>query len=369
MTITQAMVRGGVLEVTFAGVELADVLSARGQVSADGGWPTCSVFVTVKPTVGNEEDTISVTAGTSNIGVRFVGRVRRFRPSAFPKSMEMLAMGTLAYAAEWAPSEDIFFDEVFPSGATDQAIVQWALHFVPGVTYTSGNIGGTGTTLGVSAPEAFDWSAGTSAWSYVQQLDRATQYRTYQTHDGTIRRVQMIGHPSSETPQFTLANEDVLDGSSASRNTEQTRNAALVRGHDYGDGTGPVLGAAYSANIRGDGSDPATRFPEEFSSNLIEDGNDEDGVPVGEHGLNAQAIAEVILSDVDKEFVEASIRTWRDDLHGPGMTCTLDTLDRLAINEIMWVQDYAWEVSDQGWMATYGLTGGGLPQDYTPPPV
>jgi hypothetical protein len=42
--------------VTFAGVTLADVISARGQVAADSGWPSCSVFVTAKPATGNEED-------------------------------------------------------------------------------------------------------------------------------------------------------------------------------------------------------------------------------------------------------------------------------------------------------------------------
>lgn len=368
--MTQAMVRGGVLEVTFGGNLLEDVISARGQVSADRGWPICSVFVITKPAVGNEEDDISVTAGTSNVVERFTGKVRRFRPSAFPRSIEMLAMGTLAYAAEWAPHEEIWFDEAFPTGATDQTIVQWALDHVPGVVYTAGNIGGTGITLGLAAPEAFNWSAGTSAWSYIQQLDRATLFRTYQAHDGTIYRVQMIGHPSSNPPDFTLAPEDVLADSSASRNTEQTRNAARVVGHDYGDGAGPVLGLALGANdFQGDATDPSLRHPDDFSSDLIEDGNDEDGAPAGWGGLNAQLIAEAILNDVNKEFVEATVRTWRDDLYGPGQTCLLDTLDRLAIGEPMWVQDYAWEVGPQGWLATFGLTGGGVPQDYASPPV
>jgi hypothetical protein len=368
--MTVAMVRGGVLEVTFGGNLLTDVLSARGQVSADRGWPQCSVFVTAKPLVGNEEDDISVVAGTSNVETRFVGKVRRFRPTAFPRAIEMLAMGTLAYAAEWAPHEEMWFDELFPSGATDQMIVQWALNQVPNVTYTAANIGGTGVTLGLAAPEAFNWQPGTSAWSYIQQLDRATLFRTYQTHDGTIYRVQMIGHPSSNPEDFTLANQDVLDGSSASRNTEQTRNAARVVGHDYGDGAGPVLGLALGNNdFQGDAADPALRHPEDYSSDLIEDGNDEDGAPAGWGGLNAQDIADAILNDVNKEFVEASVRTWRDDLHGPGQTCLLDTLDRLAIGEPMWVQDYAWEVGPQGWLATYGLTGGGVPQDYVSPPI
>ena len=178
----------------------------------------------------------------------------------------------------------------------------------------------------------------------------------------------MIGHPNL-TPEFTLANEDVLDGSTASRNTEQTRNAAAVKGYDYGDGAGPVLGLALGANdFQGDATDPDLRHAEEFSSDLIEDGNDEDGAPAGWGGLNAQDIADAILNDVNKEFVEASVRTWRDDVHGPGITCLLDTLDRLAIGEPMWVRDYAWEVTAQGWTATYGLTGGGVPQDYEPPP-
>lgn len=355
--------------VTFASVALTDVISARGQVSADGGWPTCSVFVTAKPATGNEEDTLIVVAGAGNNVTRFTGRVRRFRPSAFPKGIEIVAMGTLAYAAEWAPAEDLIFDDEFPSGATDQALVAWALGFVPGVSYVGANIEGTGITLGLEAPEAFDWRAGVSAWQYVQQLDRATLYRTYQQRDGTIRRVQMIGHPSSTTTTFTLANLDILEGSTGDRNTEQTRNAAIVRGHDYGDNLGPVLGMAYGANdFQGDGTTASLRHPEDFSSDLIEDGSDDDGTPLGYGGIDAQDIADAILNDVNKEFVDASVQSWRDDTHGPGQTCLLNSLDRLAIGEKMWVRAYAWEVSD-GWTSTYTLSGGGLEQPYTPPPT
>lgn len=355
--------------VMFAGVELTDVISARGQVAADSGWPTCSVFVTAKPATGNEEDTLTVVAGAGNNVTRFTGRVRRFRPSAFPKGVEIVGTGTLAYAAEWAPAEDLIFDDEFPSGATDQALVAWALGFVPGISYVGADIQGTGITLGLEAPEAFDWKAGVSAWQYVQQLDRATLYRTYQQQDGTIRRVRMIGHPSSMTISFILANEDILEGSTADRNTEQTRNAVIVRGHDYGDGLGPVLGSAYGANdFQGDGTTASLRHPEPFASDLIEDGNDDDGTPLGNGGLDAQDIADAILEDVNKEFVEASIQSWRDDTHGPGQTCLLQSLDRLAIGEKMWVQGYAWEVND-GWTSTYTLSGGGLEQPYTPPPV
>jgi hypothetical protein len=377
VTIPTVSVRSVSCVVTFAGVTLTDVLSARGQVSADGGWPTCSVFVTAKPLTGNEEDDLTVVAGAGNNVTRFTGKVRRFRSSAFPKGIEMIATGTLAYANEWAPAADpdadsggdLIFDDEFPSGATDQALVAWALGFVPGVSYVGANIEGTGVTLGLEAPEAFDWKAGVSAWSYVQQIDRATLYRTYQQRDGTIRRVRMIGHPSSTTTTFTLAPQDILEGSTGNRNTEQTRNAAVVRGHDYGDGLGPVLGTAYGANdFQGDGTTASTRHPESFSSDLIEDGNDIDGTPLGNGGLDAQAIADAILDDVNKEFVEATVQSWRDDTHGPAQTCLLDCLDRLAIGEKMWVQAYAWEVDD-GWTATYTLSGGGLEQPYTPPPT
>jgi len=360
------------LSVVFAGVTLTDVISARGQIDADGGWPTCSVFVTAKPATGNEEDTLTVTAGGQlNTLQRFTGRVRRFRPSAFPKSIEIVGTGTLAYANEWAPAEDTYFDETFPTGATDQALVQWALDQVPGVTYTAANIAGTGITLGAAAgaPEAFDWKAGTTAWNYIQQLDRATLYRTYQDHNGEIRRVKMIGHPDF-TEDFRLGPEHILDGATGNRYTEQTRNYVHVRGHDYGDGLGPVEGSASGANdFQGDGSATATRHGEEFSSDLIESGVDIDtGIWDGSPGLRADQIADEIINDVNKEFVEATVPSWRDNLDGPGQTVLLDALARLAIGEKMWLQSYQWEFNDRGWTATYGLTGGGLEQDNPPPP-
>jgi hypothetical protein len=350
--------------VDFAAVTLTDVISARGQVTADGGWPTCSVFVTAKPGTGNEEDDLVVTAGAGNNVIRFTGVVRRFRSSVYPKGIEMVGSGTLAYAAEWSPQEDMLFEDQFPSGAADEDIVQWVLDQVPNVSYTSGNIDGTGITLGVEAPEAFDWKKGVSAWQYIQELDRASLYRTYQQRDGTIRRVQMIGHPHDGTEDFTLAAVDVLDGSTGNRDTERTRNNVQVNGHDYGDGLGPVLGTSTATPITG----TPDRW-EVFTSGLIEDGNDEDGSPLGMGGLDAQDIADAIIADVNKEFVEANVISWRDNTHGPGLTCLLDMLDRLAIGENMWVQAYGWEVGDNGWQVQYGLSGGGLDQTYSPPPV
>lgn len=369
--------------VTLASTVLPDVQSARGQVSADGGWPTCSVFTRIYPRDGggdpiDEENDIDVVAGAGNNVTRFTGRLRRFRPSAFPRGLELVCVGTLAYAAEWSPSADptaadlgnIIFQDAFPTGATDQVIVRWVLDHVPGVTYSSGDIGGTGVTLGTEAPEAFDWKAGTSAWTYIQEIDRATLYRTYQTMDGTIRRVRMIGHPHNGTEDFTLAEGDILEGSIGSRDTERTRNAVTVGGHDYGDGLGPVLGFASGTNgFQGDGADPDFRRAEPFASDLIEDGNDVDGTALGLGGIDAQDIADAIINDVNKEFVDADILSWRDDTHGPGLTCLLDAFDRLHINESMWVQGYSWEVSENGWQSRYVLTGGGLEQTYTPPDV
>jgi hypothetical protein len=365
-----ATVRSVSCSVTFASVVLTDVISVRGEVSADGGWPTCSVFVTHKPETGNEEDGLQVVAGAGNDIIRFQGRVRRFRPSGFPKSIELAATGTLAYAAEWSPAEEIRFFLEFPSGVTDQALVQWALDKVPGVTYVPGNIDGTGVTLGwPRAWEAFDWKSGTTAWSYIQNIDRATLYRTYQDHLGAIRRVKMIGHPN-DAPDFTLAPADMLDGAAGTRNTEQTRNAVEVRGHDYGVGVAATLGIVYGSNdFQGDGTNPATRHLEVFQSDLIQSGTDIFGTFYDNGGLDARDIAAAVLPDVNKEFVEAQIPSWRDDLHGPGLTALVDALERLAIGEPMWVVKYAWEVGDNGWTTTYGLTGGGLPQTYDPPPV
>lgn len=354
------LVRAVSCVVHFAGVQLADVLGARGQVVADSGWPICSVFCIAKPTTGNEENDLDVIAGAGNNVTRFTGRVRRFRPSGFPKSIELVCMGTLAYANEWVQAETIEFLDVWPDGATDQQLVAWALSFVPGVSYDAGDIAGTGVLLGLEAPEAFDWRADQTAWNYIQRLDRATLYRTYQDSSGTIRRVRMIGHPDA-TPDFTLAPADMLDGASGSRDTERTRNFVRVLGHDYGADGEAFAEVAESNDFQGDGSNPATRHVEEFESPLIESGLEEDGTWDGNAGLRADQIAAQVMLDVNKEFVEASIPSWRDALDGPGQTVLVDALARLAIGEPMWLQSYMWEVGEQGWRATYGLTGGGEP--------
>lgn len=351
--------------VNFGGNDLQDVLSVRGQAAADMGWPTCSVFVTSKPLVGNEEDDLYVDAGAGNNVRRFTGRLRAFRTSAFPKGLEMVSMGTLGYADEWAPDEDIeLFDLLGTDSGTDQEIVRAVLDRVVRATYVSGNIGGRGVALGLEAPTAFIWRAGTSAWQYIQQLDRATLYRTYQDAAGVIHRVAMVGHPSG-TPAATLSDNDALDNATGNRSTARTRNAVRVTGWDYGNRTsrsGQVAneeGTYGSNDFQGNGSNPTTRYLETFSSPLIESGTDEDGVVDGRDGLNASDIAAEVLADVNKEFVEAQVPTWRDDAIEPGTTILLDMLNRLAIGEPMWVQAYGWEAGD-GWTSQYSLSGGGL---------
>lgn len=363
-------VRQASLEVVLDGELLTNVISARGEAVADNGWSRCSVFVTSKPGLPAEgqEGDLTVIAGAGNNVPRFVGKVRQFRPSAFPKAVEIVATGTLAYADEWAPHEDILFEDEFPDGATDQELIEWALGHVPGVVFDTANIEGTDITLGLSAPDAFNWRAGMSAWKYVQRLDRSTLYRTYQSQDNEIHRVRMIGHPNS-TPDFTLEAVDMLDGATSSRDTERTRNYVIVRGYNYGPDQ--ALGEAWGENgFQGPGDVAATRHAEEFSGELIENGVDEDGGDLGNDGLDARDIAEQVLLDVNKQFVEANVPTWRDDTHGPGLTCLVDAVDRLLIGpEPMWVVRYQWEVGDNGWTATYGMTGGGLPVDYDPPAV
>jgi len=372
-------VRHTYLQVILDLTILSDVISARGEVAADSGWPTCSVFLHRYPyhldgppaTPIDEENDIQVDAGAGNNVTRFFGRLRRFRPSAFPKGIELVCMGKLAYANEWSPAEQILFDDAWPTGATDQQLIMDALDHVPQLgptSYSSGDILGTSIVLGLTAPDNFNWDPGTTAWSRIQAIDQATLYRTYQTQDGTIKRVKMIGHPNN-TPDFTLGEHDALDGTKGERNTEQTRNAVVVQGAtDPKDG--PARGLALASNgFQGSASDPTTRYPSKFSSPMIEDGNDEDGDPLSNTGLNAQTIAGEVILDVNKEFVDATVPSWRDDTHGPGMTATVDLLARIRVGEPMWVAKYAWEISDQGWQSTYTMTGGGLPQTYTTPEV
>jgi hypothetical protein len=338
-------------------------LSARGQITADTGWPTCSVFVSAKPASGEEDATLTVDAGAGNNVRRFTGVLREFRTSGFPKALELVGTGTLAYADDWAPSVDMIYDPSVPGwieyplainpapvgffGVTDQVLVRGVLDVVPNITFTSGDIGGTGISLGEVAPLAFVWKAGTSAWRYIQQVDQVTRYRTYQDRNGAIKRVQMVGHPSG-SPSFTLDDDDVLDTAQGSRDTTRTRNGVSVTGYDYGNAGGPI-----SATAEGSFHGWETRW-EYFASPMIEQ-----SATVTLSGINADTLAAAVLTDVLKEYVNATVPTWRDDTCEPGQTILLDCLNRLAIGENMWVQGYAWEVTDN-FTATLTLSGGGV---------
>lgn len=359
-------------QAVFDGVILTNMLAARGSMTADGGWPTCSVYCEAKPAAGNEEDELTVSAGAGTNLTRFVGVVRTFRTSAFPRSVELLGMGTLAYADEWAPDEDIVFETIFPDGGLDVDVIQWALSLVKipagvaGYAYAP-TFQGRPQLLGTQggAPKAFDWKAGTPAWRYVEQIDRATLFRTWQRFDGLLERSKMLGRPGG-TPTLTLDPSTMYDGARGERDTTRTRNFVRVLGYDHAERTGPVSNGdgTWGANdFQGGGDDPATRHPEVFTSDLIESGLDFvagawvwDGMP----GLRADELAAEIILDVNKEFVEASVPSYVDGRYAPGETVLLDALERLHIGEPMWLRGYGWEIGDGGFRSSFELQGGGI---------
>ena len=181
------------------------------------------------------------------------------------------------------PTTDLLFDEEFPSGATDQALVAWALGFVPGISYVGRQYrrhghharhrGARGVRLArrrlglavrpAARPgHALPHLSGSGRDDLPRADDRPSLEHHHQLYAGDR------GHPRG------------LDGLAEHRADSGT--PPLSAATTTATVSVPMLGTAYGINdFQGDGATAATRHPEHFSSDLIEDGNDEDGTPLG----------------------------------------------------------------------------------------
>lgn len=315
--------------------------------------PVTKAYITIYPAPSWTQGlslSISMGGGTHNIA-RFTGTIYEGDYLNSGASFELVARGPLFKAQKYRNNNanGLTLDDLTGGPATDEVIAR-AVLTVAGVSFTSGNIGGTGITRGTLAPSAYTWRQGETALAYLQRLTQASLgYRMIETIGGDVFRVQVFGRPQG-TSSFTLTEGvDIFDGGHTQRQTFDTYTAVTVIGFDYGDGNGAITFS--DPDPTPPGVDP---FP--FSSNMIERTLDADAGT----GVSCEAVAANVLAEVNRELIRVnSVSTPRDDLFGPGQTHTVNSPLLGLTNEPLWLSGVTVEVNGQWFTQTLDYAGGG----------
>lgn len=222
--------------------------------------------------------------------------------------------------------------------ATDQAIARAVLDVV-GVSYSSGNIGGTGIVRGNSAMVAYTWHKGEGALEYLQRLSKASLgYKMVETIGGSIFRTQVLGTPSGSADFELTEGVDIFEGAHTQIETFDTYTAWSVTGFDYGDGLGAVSFSNPSTIANGD-------IPYAYSSEMIESATNAD--PRG--GISAETVLGYIQGESDHAITKVSgLVTPRDDLFGPGQIHQITSPMLNLSAKKLWVLSVTAE-SDENW--------------------
>jgi hypothetical protein len=402
------------LAATLNGVALTKLHSAFCTYSwkLNDGIPTATVYLKTSPGTQLYNQTLNLTMGAGNNMLRFVGLLRGYSFALFPRAVGLTFQGRLVRAAEYQNHDSptavnglLLIDLLGTPTGTDQAVVSAVL--TKAAVTNVGTINGTGVTFGSRAPNTtFLWRAGTStnplipmtaagqtALDYIQQWDKASAvytsntaplgfYRTYETVNG-IRRALIGGRPRSTIDTGMTFSEGIdIEMRARTQRLYPIANACFVTGYDPGMGIGPVRNQAFdvasggnTGTFLGQSSNPFQTYPpvsvtRDYGSPFLEWGAEsEAGI-----GMNGERVGNAVLPDWNRETVTAHFRTQRDLLITPGMTMLVQgpggAPDRLGIGEPLWVDTVTTGVAEDGeFYQDIDGTGGGLPDQWTPPPL
>ena len=336
------------------GVPISGVRKAR--VISSFTDPVTKLYVTAYPAVSwNEGDTLTVTlgSGTNNIlcgtGTVFEGDYLNTGAT-----FELVARGPLIQAQRFRNNvtNGLTLGDLVGGPATDEVIARAVLDRA-GVTFNIADIGGTGITRGVSAPDAYTWHQGETALAYLVRLSKASLgWRMIEAIDGTVKRIQVYGRPQA-TPQFSL-NEgvDIFGGAHTQKDSFGRYTAVTVTGYDYQDGNGPV--SFSTPDPIPDGVEPYI-----YPSTMIERARELD--PGG--GISAEMVAlNFVEPEVNRQLIRVStLRTPRDDVFSPGQTHQINSSLLGLSNELLWLYGVVRECDGTWFTQTLDYTGGGTP--------
>lgn len=337
---------------TLDGVPLTGTIR-KARVTSTFSDPVSKAYVEVYPAqTWNEGASLSVAlgGGVHNL-TRFNGTVYESDNLNSGPTCELVARGPLYKAQKFRNNNPngLTLQDLTGGPATDQAITQ-AVLTVAGVTFTSGNIGGTSIVRGTLAPAPYTWRFGETALAYLARLSQASLgYRMIESIGGEVFRVQVYGRPQG-TSSFTLTEGvDIFEGAHAQLETFSKYTAITVTGFDFGTGSGALT-------FSNPDPTPAGVEPFPFASDMIERALEADpGL-----GVSAEAVGAIVLAEVNRRFIHVSgLTTPRDELFGPGQTHTVNAASLNLTNESLWLFGVTCEVSSDWFTQSMDYAGGG----------
>lgn len=421
---SHAYLAGEVVKPTSRNGHLYQVIVAGTSGGSQPTWPTTAAGTVTNGGVTFQEfgidivydDNVIVTmgAGTNNV-VRFNGLFRRFDYTLYPRMVGLVCFGHLVRAQQYENSEqgsvpgglDIV-DLLGASTGTDEDIVQAALAKVPNLSFSGGNIGGTGVVWGGAGQRiegsAFMWRAGIllttqgfsggkgeTALEYIQRWDAVSAvftnstspagfYRLYEQIGGTIRRA-LLGSRPRGTADFTFTEGVDVEQGNSSREYPLA-NRVYVQGATDPVSNAPLNNLLSSTIQSSNDFMPSTeQHTYTFSSPMLErdlDANPislNDGSAGPSTGMSCETVANALMLETNRETVRCTFTTFLDYLIGPGNTVLVQAAggipDRFGIGENLWVMHVDNSVGTDGhYSQSLQCLGGGLPDSYTSaPPV
>jgi hypothetical protein len=322
---------------------------------------------------------IKMGATPATVETRFRGWVVPLSNDLWPQQGTLICKGKL-YLAEFVKNEVTNGTNLSGAGAgmADEDQVQAVLTQC-GVSFTAGNILGTGHLLGsrfrdlaaigaspfgpFTPPTPFWWREGETGLSYIEQLDAISvpvdysgRYRTFESLDGTVYRIKLSTQPAGTADFSFVEGTDILPGASIERDPSGAANRVVVTGAPHYSGLGSyqytakapvgVLASPYIPSVvpvSADGYRQVSASP--FSSLMIEKALIADTGDV----VSCEQVANLLLAENNAVLDTLRVATPRDDLLGPGQTIAF-TSPRLGIDagERYWLQHLEVEVDERG---------------------
>lgn len=357
------------LQVTVGGTLLVNVLSATMSHGLDIVVATATVELTENPggIPYNSEVQITCGAGVNN-AMRFRGLFKKTVANMWPHTWSMVCRGMLSRADEFQQAKGAALpgfvtsilnqrlpivgmtmaDLVGTNPATDGNYVLAVLNQVPDLVVSPDNIHDTGHIF-TEAFKDLTWQPYVTALAQCQKLDEVSLgMRLFESLGGVISRQAVFGYPTAQGDTQFTEGVDVLTGI-GERSVEQLANAVYVEGATIGAFPGLIMAYVTGSNgLQGDAA--SSPHIVQVSSQLI-DSND-----------FALAVGEWKLGEVNRETVDVTLTTFRDDVIAPGRTVAV-FIPHAAVTEPVWVQHVDIEVRSDPilFQQTIRGIGGGLP--------
>jgi hypothetical protein len=354
-------VRNPELTVTIGGSTMTDVLEARSQLGFNMKTATATITLRNMPTI-NPWDTVVISSGSvlGDMATRFTGYFLDYAPQLYEKTVTLSCKGLLARAELYRALTNVDMSSEAANlligladwGHYDEVMVATILFIcslTPGWSPCGEDhpvaIEGTSRLLGtINGGKGFNWSKGSTAMSFIDELDQITGYRTFDTSSGTIVRQQIRTAPS--TPNYTFTEGVDISSATISDSTSGASNKVMVTGWN-GDKTDREYSASATSTALMIGGSQ-WYIPTEISSAMIENAT-ESVVVTGSHywsasyvhGLSCEFVANWQLAELNVRRQTITLETPRADLIEPGMTVLVIAPSRLGTatsGHAYWVQ-------------------------------